>query len=58
MEFIMQADVIAIADSCPTCGSSVSQAKLAEIRVRMDGDQRRLTAMLRAGLAGEHQEAL
>lgn len=54
----MEANVIAMTDSCPTCGSSVSQAKLGEIRARLDGEQRELRKAMRADLAREHQQEL
>lgn len=54
----MEANVIAMTDSCPTCGSSIGHARLAEIRERLKNEQRRLRDTVRAELAREHKEAL
>ncbi len=54
----METNVIAMTDSCPTCGSSISHAKLGEIRERLEGEQRRMREAMRANLAREHKEAL
>lgn len=53
----MEAKVIAMTDSCPTCGSSISQARLIEIQERMATDQRRLRDTMRVDLEREHKEA-
>lgn len=54
----MEANVIAMTDSCPTCGSSISQAKLAEIQKRQERERRTLREAMRADLEREHREAL
>jgi len=54
----MEANVIAMTDSCPTCGSSISQAKLTEVRERLKTEQRRLRESVHAELARQHKEAL
>lgn len=51
-------EAFAITDSCPTCGTSISQARLAEIRKRLDSEQRKLQSTMRAELALEHKQAL
>lgn len=57
-ERVMETNVIRMTDSCPTCGSSVSKAKLVEIRERLQGEQRRLREATRADLAREHKQEL